>query len=160
MWTATCLSHGSPRYAITGSHILGTWSPTYSARGHPGTLSVEPRVVLRGPPQTRGGTPSFRGVDSAGLPHILRWTATILIGCPRNFMGFHEVFGCPHYCVESHAKSWSPIFCVGVQDDAVLGVHRLYCGRSGVLAGCPHDEIGHPQGFVGIQIFAWTLTCC
>lgn len=27
------------------------------------------------------------------------------------------------------------------------------------MAGCPHDEIGHPRGFVGTQIFAWTVTC-
>ena len=68
-------------------------------------------------------------------------------------MGAHNVswkatrqIGCPHFCVE-------------VQGNAELGVHVLYCGRSGVLAGCPHNEIGHPRGFVGTQIFAWTVTC-
>ena len=69
-------------------------------------------------------------------------------------MGVHNVswkatrqIGCPHFCVE-------------VQGNAELDAHVLYCGRSGVLAGCPHDEIGHPRGFVGTQIFAWTVTCC
>ena len=56
------------------------------------------------------------------------------------------MIGCPHFFVE-------------VQGNAELGVHVLYSGRSGVLAGCPHDEIGHPRGFVGTQIFAWTVTC-
>lgn len=81
-------------------------------------------------------------------------------------MGVHEVLRTPTRSLGAHNVSWKatrqigcPYFCVEVQGNAELGAHVLYCGRSGVLAGCPHDDIGHPRGFVGTQIFAWTVTC-
>ena len=124
-WIATC-SHTLPRFwtptqHVVDSHTLVAWVPTLlRTDSHVSSTWTSTRcstwshvLSLRGPPQTCGGTPRFRRVDSAGLPHHLRWTSTILIGCPRSLTDTHEVFGCPQCFVESHATNWVSTFLRG-----------------------------------------------
>lgn len=183
-WIATC-SHTLPRFwtstqHVVDSHTLVIWVPTLlRTDSHVSSTWMSTRfstrshvLLLRGPPQTCGGTPRFRRVDAAGLPHHLRWTATILIGCPRSLWVSTMFRGKPRDKLGTHIFAWRPkamlnwvstccivggqVFWLDVHT-MILGTHevlwaprylrglsRVWLGHPFVAYGYPRLTVGHP----------------
>lgn len=147
----------------TDSHVSSTWMSTQCS-----TWSHV--LLLRGPPQTCGGTPRFRRLDAAGLPHHLRWASTILIGCPRSLWVPTMFRGKPRDKLGAHIFAWrskamlnwvstccivgGQVFWLGVHTMR-LGIHevlwapRYLRGLSRVWLGHPFVAYGHPRLTVG-----------